>query len=386
MPPNEAPVFEVGQRVASTLLYDTHGTIGVAPPHEMKNRHAANTVWVEWENSHGSWYGSKHLRALSAPPTAEAIPDGDRLHETGCVLCGGYAPHARCDGPFKGVAFCGCFKQYPGDGKTLENNPVDREITRRKQIASPPSVESKGECFGEMPSEPPLTLPAGSRWHYDDGNYGTFTKPATLEHGYYYGDSDTNRGSQSRVQVSPRRVLWETVPKPSREAPKQGASASAGSCGECGAKLGEGFVGGPRRKGRFCSVACLEALPAPCTHPRRFHSGTCVQCGELANESRGTYGISGSYESEAEAIARRARVARVAETLSETGISMERFRGEQRSTRHTHIDDRIADASLLSEGARRETRPVAASGVRNEFANQRVLDGAPPSWPEGSGE
>lgn len=144
------------------------------------------------------------------PPSPTPQPS-DRLFEGAgiCHLCGSQ---------LQGVIYimlstgranpgkCACHPCRDGLGG---NDAVDAEITRRISLARP-SPETR--FYGTMPAILPETLPAGTAWYYDSGNHGTFTRPATLRDGFYYGDSDANPGNVSNCQVSPRRIVWSTVP------------------------------------------------------------------------------------------------------------------------------------------------------------------------------
>ncbi len=114
-----------------------------------------------------------------APPSQPAempasIADGDRLHETGCALCGSpeYVPGSRVyelnrlnlDRENAGALWCGdCFDTHGQLGSS-----IDAEITRRKKLLAKGSTGSEGRDAGtsprvgpipEAPSEPPQTDP-----------------------------------------------------------------------------------------------------------------------------------------------------------------------------------------------------------------------------------
>lgn len=109
---------------------------------------------------------------MSAPAPPPPIADGDRLHETGCCLCGSmtYAPRSnpsskwaelnKLQGTYanSGAAWCGdCFDDFGWDGWKL-----DREITRRKKLLAKDSTGSAYVLGVDMASGPDSTV---TSWH-----------------------------------------------------------------------------------------------------------------------------------------------------------------------------------------------------------------------------
>lgn len=328
--------------------------------------------------------------APASPPNPAPVGEGDRLFD-GENVC----------------VFCECSKKWWGE--------MTREYDRRKSLIPPapsqPAEQAKGEMYGTMPSELPETLPAGTRWKLTERRYGEALTPVRLSgESLYVGKFSDSAPPQNKgmgacdTSVNACYIDWSTVPK---HPPP--SAVSEPRCVDCNVDLD---CAGSLTNGRCtaCYKKRLAAHAKPSAPPAKSAPASPVKTDPYAEHRRTVQPDGDRYITDNRNGERRKE--RIAALETGDPLSLILIPRKLDGLNGTELDDALAanaalhrrvgaDAELCKLAAHRSrltarhpeapggTKGVAslpARGVRNEFANQRVLDGHPDNWPSCEGE